>query len=481
MSRSNVNYTQMRDELSLLDKIKKNPGDYAILAEALDGGVLSDTVVSSELRQLYHLVKSSTNGTNNSIIFNYDTKKWELEHQITSTKNYTFSVETFSSTWKYQQKYNSIKGTNHRLFGIELEMMSSDHSNSNRYNGGVMREVINLMGGDNWVSVKSDSSIASNWGFELVTVPMDMYNIKRRFGNLLVNTEQHKGIRKGILDKIEVNSSCGIHIHTSRENLHSPTDIDKLMLFIHSEENQEFLTMVGGRPPNHYYSARNPDILKTFGVKTLKDLNNLSKVSNDNYNRLLRGLYLSGDRKAVALSNRHPTIEFRMFNATLDYQEILAYVEFVDATMNWLNENHKQTMDWRDFVLWLMDGRGDGHKKQYKDMTPKIEYIHLVRHLADKFVGSSMLPKVLMGSRPNTFTYLKSLPEVETLYDFKSNTQRIQETALPIDDPASALLNYIRQDRNRHRVTRESMSIYQGPFASVDNGLSDINNYINYT
>lgn len=140
---------------------------------------------------------------------------------------------------------------------------------------------------------KHDGSL--NNGFEVVTTPISLGEHHKIWDNFF-NIAAKSGL--------EVKSTCGMHVHASRELL-SNFQIGKMMVFIFSPQNNDFICKIGGRKPPKKYAE--------IGMKKIGDV----KRHNVRYS-------------ALNLTN-YETVEFRFFKGTLHKQHVLKNVEFCDA------------------------------------------------------------------------------------------------------------------------------------------------------
>lgn len=162
--------------------------------------------------------------------------------------------------------------------------------------------------------LKSDSSIAGE-GFEIVTHPMSL--------------EKQLDFWDEILDEVgkelSPHSSCGMHVHLSREPL-SQLQIGKLLVFLNSEENEAWIDWLAGRTANHYCHKEE---------KSIEDaLNPRSRYE---------ALNLMNDK----------TIEFRLFASSNNLEEICSRIEFCHAVTSYCRECDLEALDWFLFIEWL--------------------------------------------------------------------------------------------------------------------------------
>jgi hypothetical protein len=199
-------------------------------------------------------------------------------------------------------------------FGVELELECVNGTTP-----GERAELVLGRIGHDFAVCKSDGSLTD--GFEIVTAPADIATHRKRWAQLL--TERMKGLRSWDT------STCGMHVHVSRRPL-SRLTIGKILVFVNSAENRDFIHTVAGRDSSRW--------AKIYP----------KKVSAAHRNRDGQA-----DRyEAVNLQNDH-TIEFRIFRGTLLLAGVLKNLEFVAATVEYCAQAGCADLGWRAFVDWV--------------------------------------------------------------------------------------------------------------------------------
>lgn len=152
--------------------------------------------------------------------------------------------------------------------------------------------------------IKRDGSLSD--GIEVVTLPIVLSEIAGSDG---------KGAAKwkdffDSFDKygVIVRSTCGMHVHVSREQL-TTLQIGKILKFLYDENNFNFIKMIAGRTPPTKYA-------NIVGNKKVSDV---SKHVN-RYD----GLNLTGAH----------TIEFRIFKSTTNLNRVIANIEFCESLVS---------------------------------------------------------------------------------------------------------------------------------------------------
>lgn len=110
----------------------------------------------------------------------------------------------------------------------------------------------------------------------------------------------------------DVDSSCGGHIHITKNDFSKSRMVDILQFM---ELNKDFI---------FDYSRRNIDRFNRWSPFFNTNLGNLENIALDN---------VYSDRYHVINFNNYETIEFRFFRGTLSYRNILANIEFIKALL----------------------------------------------------------------------------------------------------------------------------------------------------
>jgi len=178
------------------------------------------------------------------------------------------------------------------FFGCELEVNYVDE----RIEEAVDYALDTL--GEDHVYLKEDGSLTN--GFEIVTHPHsfeELCNLWREF------KPSHR------LMTSAKSGECGFHVHVSRKAL-TRLQIQKLVVFINAPENAALVDKVAQRSNNGYCQKKS----KALGH---------CGHSTDRY-------------EAINLCNEN-TIEYRIFNGNTRPERILKNIEFVHATIHWVN------------------------------------------------------------------------------------------------------------------------------------------------
>ncbi len=163
---------------------------------------------------------------------------------------------------------------------------------------------------------KSDASISPQ-GFEIVSQPMTLSFFK----TLDVNSMLPNGIQK--------HSSCGLHIHVSRNFFSSEAHLFKVMDFIYA--NETFVDKIAGRSYNNYNARLGEKVVR----EVKKDIGKTNRHSR------------------VNISGKH-TVEFRMFAGCITEFSLRYRVEFIHALCYWAKDlSLTSSKDTKSFVSYV--------------------------------------------------------------------------------------------------------------------------------
>lgn len=249
----------------------------------------------------------------------------------------------FRLSAKEKQQINAVENGVKELIpplymGIEIEM----ESKSGDPNVG-LEEMLGSV--SEFVIGKSDGSLRR--GVEVVSVPATLAVHKDRWPKLLAVARKYY---RSWDPFGEDTSNCGMHIHLDRRAI-TIVQLSKMMLFINSSENSEFLSKLAGRTINtssHY--------CKTI---TFKKATDLPHVVRDKYN---------------ALNLVKPkTVEIRIFRGVINEFNFMKNIEFAHAYHKYCGVASFKTLGWKEFVYWVTSPSQRG------------EYYHLVTWMARNY------------------------------------------------------------------------------------------------
>jgi hypothetical protein len=260
-------------------------------------------------------------------------------------------------------------------FGVELEIEGGGEDNRK------CDELLSIVHPEGQVTAESiiygkhDGSV--DRGFEMVTHPATFeYHMKKLPWEELLTKARELGYRM-------VPSTCGLHIHMSREywgDSEQEQDIGIMKLLLLVERFWDKLLVFSRRTEEQLdrWASR-------YGLRnTPQELLNVAKSG---------GL---GRYKAVNLANQH-TVEIRLFRGTLDHRIVRATIQLckvLACISKKLSLSTVQSMSWSDFVKfcdryedlrWYLQDRGI-----LRELTPEERRIQ-----QDKVLAESIIQRVL--------------------------------------------------------------------------------------
>jgi hypothetical protein len=221
--------------------------------------------------------------------------------------------------------------------------------------------VQNLMPG--FVIPMSDASIG--YGTEFVSAPAS-YDVHLAMWNRLFSAVPSGMTAWDTTDGEHPQGRCGLHIHVSKAPLSRETQ-GKIVVFIHSRANRRFIITIAGRRPNGYWRFAD------------------GKTVDSIYNH---------DRYEAVNFQKHGTVEFRMFRATLNKARFFADLEFCAALVSYCRAADVAAMDHGTFVSWV-------HSEAQA-------YPHLAAFLTSRGYGPSVNSAVTAGPAPVPVTETRS-------------------------------------------------------------------------
>lgn len=202
-------------------------------------------------------------------------------------------VMSYSTDVLSARRWNPTAGSSGRYYGVELEVYGPK---------GFQRQAVEVLQAvERWGIIKSDSSIQSGSGFEIVSIPGTYQETLNYWMPFL------KKIPKGLIGH---RGGCGMHVHVSRSALRSNT-IRYLSCFLNDTENKEYLEYIANRPLNRY-CKQNP-----FMTFTSPEA------------------YQARDRYTIFNTTKSNTVEFRMFRSTVRPKLFQKNLEFVSAVIDY--------------------------------------------------------------------------------------------------------------------------------------------------
>jgi hypothetical protein len=268
------------------------------------------------------------------------------------------------------------------FMGIEIEAVMTKPFESTPDFSKFVADVSNSGFGDHMI-MKSDSSLGSNYGLEIVTIPATLGYHKKMFD------EHFYKIENNFENRIMGTDKCGIHIHIAK-NCFTTMDLGKFMAFINSRDNATFIDNIAGRS-NNAYALKVPLAGKnTKGVD--RSVRVVKSACIDGH--LKNGLSTHGlppttetRRVAVNITNKH-TIEVRIFKSSQRQNNLFMKMEFCEALVKFVRCHSMQQMTTYDFVQFILDS---ANKKEYPYLVRWLASKNYVGHTKKKVKGKTKL------------------------------------------------------------------------------------------
>ena len=199
-------------------------------------------------------------------------------------------------------------------YGIELEVERRRNADEN-----IAEQIYNSV--YDFARLKSDGSLSN--GFEIVTAPCSFEYQKSAWSKFL-KSDLTKQIRGWKTD------TAGLHIHIGKKQL-KPSEIGKILIFINSDENNQFIDDIAGRSSDQW--------AKKYPKKITDSLYRTSR--DDRY-------------EAVNMSNQH-TIELRIFKSNLAHNGFMRVLEFADALVHFAKQTGLSGMSlhYKSFLRYM--------------------------------------------------------------------------------------------------------------------------------
>ena len=242
------------------------------------------------------------------------------------------------------EKLNSYPKKGERYFGLEIETECT----------GDITEVVK---NKNYYWATDDSSIQCfNGGCaaEIVTQPTT-FKAWQNYSDTFFDALENNCV---------TNTSCGLHIHVNRDSVSDET-IEKAILFI--SKHYEKVTIFADRLVCNIcsYAGNNLEHYRDYypNSKSVKEEINIVKRGKDNVRH-----------KYLAINTLHKnTYEFRIFNSTVNKDRILAYIEFVDALLEYCSESNFLQIYRSDFLDLNKYAEGWG---KYENLTHRFSVLN---------------------------------------------------------------------------------------------------------
>lgn len=252
----------------------------------------------------------------------------------TGLNGYHHSHSVTMNTPKKEMKEGAYR------IGVELEIEAKSRSN---------RQKINKVR-SNWFFQETDSSLASDRGIELVTIPLlpkDAMSVDT--WSPLV--EYLKPIAESYSS-----SRCGLHVHIGREALGKDEEdrqatLGKLLFFYYEYlKPLEWNTKIFGR--RHTYSenefrCKESEAVKVLGMDLMSD-----KKIRDKVDKGLKATAGQTRYYDINVQNAH-TIEFRKGKGSICTERIIAIITYCDLMIRYCRKRDWMGMSAEDFLGYI--------------------------------------------------------------------------------------------------------------------------------
>lgn len=218
----------------------------------------------------------------------------------------------FRSMYKAVTKYNGDKITPELYIGVELE---TESVNGDRMDGARFVKANTVINGTETVYLKADGSL--DHGFEIVTHPGTMEFFMQDFNWKAVSGLKSRGFHAWNA------STCGLHLHLSRNAFISDAHMMKFIYFIY--KNRVPLVQFAGRESRYARFDMNMFLNAQY------DWGTEQTVKGNTLAQMAKGYVSNSERyMAVNLQNAK-TIELRFFRPSLNTDTVLAAIQFAQA------------------------------------------------------------------------------------------------------------------------------------------------------
>ena len=247
------------------------------------------------------------------------------------------------NNYGYKPKPKFIKGDNEvtkRFYGMEIEIGDVRGASTGAEE---VYPLFNTSGRRAYL--KRDSSI-SGGGYECVTHPMSSRKLHEWIDKDFTNAKKERG-------NYWRTDGCGVHVHVSRDS------IGKLTLF----KLNVLLNMLRGK--------NNLNFIKFFTNRTPNALNQWAKVSNQLPFSFLDGIKhgngWTSDRYVAVNQQNNNTIEFRIFNGSIDQSVLHSYLEFVECVLDFCTNTAIKDITVGDLFEFMLANTG-----AYKNLANRL-------------------------------------------------------------------------------------------------------------
>lgn len=232
-------------------------------------------------------------------------------------KNYSYKVDL---PWGGESKVG-------RFFGVELELEVTGNF------GRTIIDIQDLIEG--YAAMKKDASITK--GCEIVTTPCTIDYHKTRWSNICSK-----------LTGVKPDLTCGMHVHVSRDTAWGVSDLQvgRIITFLHNPKNRKRIAAIAGRDSSYHNDFTKPKkIVEGRGGGTCQ---------------------FDRDRHTAFNCNNPHTFEFRIFQATVNYEVLAKNLDFCAALMDYTSSCNTSLSNYSEMETFL--GFVRARRKEYPDL-----------------------------------------------------------------------------------------------------------------
>jgi hypothetical protein len=218
-------------------------------------------------------------------------------------------------------------------FGVEIEvdrheMDDSDYDSNIILEGNHFASLVNVIGRgidkSNLFYSKSDGSLTEQ-GVEVVSHPFS-WNFWKTFGNQIYDVLFSTLLSSGYFSA--ESEEGGMHIHVSKSAVNK-TQLHKLLWFVYS--CPDFIELIAQRATSYGSLAWESLIGHHMDCTFAKRRNMIASISNRKYSQY-------ADRYTAINMKPDNTIEFRIFNGTLNIMTLSKAIEFIHSLLSYCSQ-----------------------------------------------------------------------------------------------------------------------------------------------
>lgn len=172
---------------------------------------------------------------------------------------------------------------------------------------------------------------------------------------------------------MEVDSSCGIHIHVSQSAFRDWKHVFRFCRFVHGNNN--FTFWFSGRSERRFDQWAGWDRRYMYpGVKA-RDLLHEGQIYNGRQNHVIRATGCTCTSYSTVIDQARPyesrTMEVRLFDATLNHIQFYANIQFMRALVEFTRSPLRTNLSVKAFRRYV------GHRKElYPDLNTRLMAYH---------------------------------------------------------------------------------------------------------